>query len=80
MIKQVFELKKEGISNGVLTMQWGDYRANKFGTDAAIVQLLVNGQSGSFKHGFSDQLITKDTILTIEGLPENINSILITVI
>lgn len=78
--KQRFNVADESIIDGTLTMVWGEYRANKFGVYPAVVQLLVNRSTGLYNHSFSDPVVTKDTLFTVEGLPEIIQTITIDVI
>lgn len=78
--KEAFELKEESITDGVLSMTWGECRAKRFGCHPGITQLLINKKSGPYIYAFSDYPVNSETIFTIEGLPETIQSIQILVI
>jgi len=79
--KQPFEMLDEGsITDTVYTVLWGAERTKKFGGCPGVSQLLVNNRSGTYNFSFSEWPVKADTIFTIEGLPEVINSITILVI
>lgn len=78
--KECYELKDEVIISDVLTMTWGEKKFEKFKGYPGIVQILVNKSAGPYVHSFSDYPVKADTILTINGLPPNIQSIQILVI
>lgn len=78
--KEPYELKDETIVGDVLTMTWGEEKLKKFGQYPGITQLLVNKATGPYLYDFSDYPVTKDSILTINGLPPTIQSIQILVV